>query len=191
MNHAIPTDAAVQKKGVQITSKCLCCALNPLIETANHLFLQSETTTVIWSKLALLLGMNCNTTTISQFFSSWWIVANVKNLKQWLVLITLAVGLWQLWKGRNCAKYEDHVMEGNKLLLSIQRYVNQLFAAHMHSFDSEGVSKDCMLFFNLPYHVKPRLHCLISWLPPKMNWLKLNCDGAAKGNPGIAGGGYD
>ena len=35
----------------------------------------------------------------------------------------------------------------------------------------------------------PRTEILISWKPPLENWIKLNVDGASKGNPGLAGGG--
>jgi hypothetical protein len=29
----------------------------------------------------------------------------------------------------------------------------------------------------------------VKWKPPQKNWIKLNFDGASKGNPGRAGGG--
>ncbi|KAL0355213.1 UNVERIFIED_CONTAM: putative ribonuclease H protein [Sesamum radiatum] len=37
------------------------------------------------------------------------------------------------------------------------------------------------------YVTKPPALKLVRWLPPHDEWVKLNCDGASKGNPGEAG----
>ena len=36
---------------------------------------------------------------------------------------------------------------------------------------------------------QPRTEIFMRWEPPLENWIKLNVDGASKGNPGLAGGG--
>uniref|UniRef100_A0A7N2LJL1 RNase H type-1 domain-containing protein n=1 Tax=Quercus lobata TaxID=97700 RepID=A0A7N2LJL1_QUELO len=37
--------------------------------------------------------------------------------------------------------------------------------------------------------MKARTKIQVRWLPPPINWLKLNSDGSSMGNPGLAGGG--
>ena len=38
-------------------------------------------------------------------------------------------------------------------------------------------------------HMKTRTRIQVRWLPPPINWLKLNSDGSSMGNPRLAGGG--
>lgn len=152
LGHALPTDAAVQRKGIPLISKCLCCVLHPSAETSTHLFLQSEAASLLWSKLSDLFEMNVDTSTISQFLYSGWAMACVNNLKQWLHLVVPAVGLWHLWKGHNCADYEDQLMNRDNILFNTQRYVKYLSLSHSIALDSGGISKECMLFFHLSNH---------------------------------------
>lgn len=117
-----------------------------------------------------------------------WTVANVHNLKQWLLLILPATALWHLWKGRKAAKYEGHAMNGEHILLHIQRYVNSLYSSLQQKMDSGGISNECMTYFSLVHHTECRPYTLVTWSPPKAQWFKLNCDDASRGNPGLAGG---
>lgn len=47
-HNAIPTDLVLRKKGILITSKCLCCTLTYSIEFNTHLLLSSEYASSIW-----------------------------------------------------------------------------------------------------------------------------------------------
>ena len=41
--------------------------------------------------------------------------------------------------------------------------------------------------FGIPH--RPSFFFSVRWFPPPRSWIKLNCDGAAKGAPGLAGAG--
>ena len=38
-------------------------------------------------------------------------------------------------------------------------------------------------------HNPVKVKIQVQWLPPPVNWVKLNSDGPSMGNPGLAGGG--
>lgn len=189
LHHALPTDLAVQQKGIQITSKCCCCILNPSIENSNHLLLQSEAACNIWATISSLMEVNTPRENLSQVLTPWRTGAAVTNLNQWLRLVVPAVALWQLWKSRNLAKFEGIAMKGEIILINIQRFVASLYSVLPVKLDSSDVSNSCMRFFSLCYYSKCHENIFVKWLPPIIHWHKLNCDGSSRGNPGPEGGG--
>lgn len=42
LQHAIPTDMAMCRRGIQLVAKCSCCAISPSFETASHLLITFE-----------------------------------------------------------------------------------------------------------------------------------------------------
>lgn len=51
---ALPVDNNIQKRGIALPSKCVCCA-NPKSETTEHLFLQSDIARSLWDHFAAKL----------------------------------------------------------------------------------------------------------------------------------------
>lgn len=80
LHNAIPTDQEGKKKGICITSKCLCCTISPSIEYNNHLFLSSKTAASIWSFFTNLLNIRVESHTINHMLAEWWQLCKGNNL---------------------------------------------------------------------------------------------------------------
>lgn len=85
--------------------------------------------------------------------------------------------------------FSGKLMKWEEILYKIQRYVNDLFIAHKIKLPKGSISLDCMEFFKLSAFHMPIKIKLITWQRPRLQWVKLNVDGAYKGNPRRAGGG--
>lgn len=80
-------------------------------------------------------------------------------------------------------------MNSSLILSQIQRYVSNLFQAQRINLSADNVTPQCLKFFNISGTMsRTKLHYVI-WKPPQHGWIKLNCDGACKGNPSVSGGG--
>src|SRR5947208_1992582 len=97
--------------------------------------------------------------------------------------------MWQIWKSPCSAKFEELSMNGEVILLHIQQYVTSLYESLQVKLDSSDISYACMEYFNLCHYHEHRSNIIVRWLPPKIHWHKLNCDGSTRRNPGPAGGG--
>lgn len=51
LHSALPVDLNLNKK-VFIVSKCVCCPINPNMESLEHLFVHSELATQLWMRFA-------------------------------------------------------------------------------------------------------------------------------------------
>ncbi|CAA0811177.1 Polynucleotidyl transferase- ribonuclease H-like superfamily protein [Striga hermonthica] len=83
-----------------------------------------------------------------------------------------AAVLWRLWKRRCEVVFDSHAMiDGEKVLNVIASSIRELVDAYPPKGNKMTTGK------------------LIAWLKPEEGFVKLNTDGAAKVNPGVAGAG--
>lgn len=154
-----------------------------------HLFLQSEIAASTWHELHSLMDLQVSLNSFSSLLLTWWSEADVSTVYHWLKLVVPAVALWSKWKSRNKCIFEGPPMRTEDILYNIKRSVFSLATAHKLSFPPGKTPQSSMTFFNLQsdYSAKPRI--LVRWISPPNAWLKFNCDGASRGNPGSSGGG--
>ncbi|KAL0411456.1 UNVERIFIED_CONTAM: putative ribonuclease H protein [Sesamum latifolium] len=94
--------------------------------------------------------------------------------------------MWNTWKAWNNAKFNGVSPQG--IIKSVLVYLWRLYRSRAMSFQhwKGDVEVGRKLGFRL-YVTKPPAPKLVCWLPPHDELVKLNCDGASKGNPGEAG----
>lgn len=73
LNNSLPTNLAVAHKGIQMVSKCLCCATKPSLEYNTHLLIDSEIAKDIWKCFASLMNIDMSgCATPIHALSVWW-----------------------------------------------------------------------------------------------------------------------
>lgn len=85
--------------------------------------------------------------------------------------------IWWAWKWRNAACFATtSVIPGDKIQFLLKQFDTIIGALSGNNYSVVA---------------QPRHQCeiLVSWSPQPDGWILLNTDGAAKGNPGPAGGG--
>ena len=108
-----------------------------------------------------------------------------------LIRITIAYMLWEIWKGRNSSRFGGNTMNA----IEIMRHVTQwLRSTHsLVPIAAKRLSSVCEALRVWGIHttlttIRTSVH-FVMWAPPQLGHLKLNVDGASRGNPGQAGGG--
>lgn len=97
---------------------------------------------------------------------------------------------WQLWMERCRRLFEDHKLHSSSLLKS----TIHLWKLQVHNISPKaGDTKHDLILLHAINVKKPetisRQVKWIAWRFPEEGMLKLNIDGASKGNPGMSGGG--
>ena len=118
------------------------------------------------------MGANLN-------FQDWFLanlsLAQSRKSEEWSVIF--AVTAWWLWRWRNerCFNSEPKIPLDQCAFISAR--VGEIVKA---------MSSDLMEVVD---HKRKRVERYVRWPYPREGWVRLNTDGAAKGNPGIAGAG--
>lgn len=188
LQHALPTDMVVRRKGIQLVSKCSCCVISSSFETSTHLLISSEVATQVWAMVCRLTNMPFGFSSLSQLLSTWWNTEGIGDVHQWLCKIVPGPTLWMIWKARNEDRFKGKLMHCKEIICKIQRYINDLFIAQKIKLPKGTISLECMEFSRLSECHKPMEVKLVTWQRPRIHWVKLNVDGACKGIPGRLGG---
>lgn len=191
IHRGLPTDEAVRKRGISIPSICVCCGNNPSMETLQHLFIQSRCASFIWNHFASLCGVKHNAHGFNQCLSTWWLLSNPPDgISKWVIRLIPCFILWEIWKHRNKAKYDNGDMFIPAIIEQIRVSIRDTFYAFYPLVDGSFRSQPIATYFQLvprPKVIKPPR--LVLWKYPSSALFKLNTDGASKGNPGMASGG--
>ena len=113
--------------------------------------------------------------------------------------ISPSIIVWELWKERNRRTFQDKALCLERFLSKLEVAIMEVMNAYLQksiieegSFSQwdESIKKKWHNLINPPYFYRKnnkeaRAKC--KWEPPPRGWFKLNFDGAARGNPGVAG----
>ncbi|GKV33503.1 hypothetical protein SLEP1_g42009 [Rubroshorea leprosula] len=171
MHGRIQTFDTLAKWGVVTDSTCPMCRLAP--ETINHLFRECPFSNYLWSAVS---PRNCPLLHHVADFKDWLRAncvsgnSNCDDTNHWSTFFTFT--LWTIWFTRNQFVH-------NSTQMNIQQIKNVILN-RVQEF----------LKYNSP-DITPRKKTVIhiGWSPPPLGFLKLNIDGSAQGNPGMAGAG--
>lgn len=173
----------VRRKGINIVSKCLCCPLVP-----NHLLLSSEMAAAIWKGFAEAMDQPFSFLTIPHTIPHWWREATCNTLYNWLLVCLPPIIMWHLWKGRNKARFENVRMDYDEIIKNIKVYAHDSYTINKLCLEKGKCPDTIIYMLDLKYSMKKQSTTfMVRWLPPWNLWVKLNTDGASRGNPGKAG----
>ncbi|XP_026417174.1 uncharacterized protein LOC113312652 [Papaver somniferum] len=162
---------------------CMCDVQE---ETLTHVLYECCFATRAWNWIADVFKLQPNANLIVYFKAAKARSHIVRDM--WL--ITNLVLRSELWKLRNKAVFEHKKPNWSifhkRVLKLIQDYSIRL-KGHMNNSDDDVV----LLNYFIVQHRSVKLHHPVAcfWLPPEANELQICCDGAARGNPGVAGAG--
>lgn len=189
LKHVVPVDQQIQRCGVNLASRCVCCKDSHFIEDETHLFAVSDLAGHFWSAASRLISMSWLDT--SHICRSLYSVIQGINLNHPVGFVTLYViisTLWEIWRTRCSLKFEDH---SKSLCTSVRQIMDNLQNAVSKLKFKMEVNSACREKFQaigLSIHCPSHSFILVRW-KAAVNHFTLNVDGASKGNPGLSGGG--
>ncbi|KAL0407597.1 UNVERIFIED_CONTAM: putative ribonuclease H protein [Sesamum radiatum] len=184
LNDKIPVDQKIQSKGIQLASKCTCCNN---IETLSHVFLDGPEISKVWEFFARKLNVILpSTKNITLFFSYWRFSSIGKNHIRTILPMLI---LWFCWLERNDSKHRGLKFNSDRIIWKVHQFIQTIGrtkAASSVNWRGDSNLAYCMGF---PTCVKRKTNLMtVKWYKPDRGWIKINTDGASKGNPGPAGG---
>lgn len=131
---------------------------------------------MIWN----ILGGPAETPSFYQARLKPWVTHNcvgggAENGDIWAAYFGTAI--WWIWRWRNGFVFDNHF----KMPVDIGAFLQVRFDEAISSLKDAEADQGCTRITKVQKYVR--------WKPPQIGWYVLNCDGAAKGTPGAAGGG--
>ena len=155
-----------------LTDDPRCFACGEVEENTLHILRDCPTARLVWRKLGVSL-----THEVWQGPIKVWLgkqLASGADNEEWNRLFPIAC--WWLWKWRNERAFKPSpsipVDQRSFILARVKQVALAMTPSNIQNHSSAR-----------------RVETLVSWRHPAVGWVKLNTDGAAKGNPGAAGGG--
>ncbi|KAL2248543.1 UNVERIFIED_CONTAM: putative ribonuclease H protein [Sesamum indicum] len=185
INDKLPVDEKLQKKGIQLASKCSCCNH---VESLQHVFIEGNGIRCVWEHFARKFNMNLpNTDNIVLLLNYWRISALGQNHIRMIVPMLI---LWFGWLERNDVKHRNKNFNSDRIKWKVHQHIVTTFKSkttkRINWKGDRFVAKFMGLELGSQY--KPKIK-IVKWTKPELGWIKINTDGASKGNPGRAGAG--
>ncbi|XP_031402735.1 uncharacterized protein LOC116212324 [Punica granatum] len=157
-----------------LASSSLCASCNIAVENTLHVLRDCSLSCAVWKQLILR--------SMWQSFSSVplnnWLVQNlsikVKNQKGISWAVVFGVGCWLMWSWRNKSIFDQTFSRPQDAHVSILRAAESFSVGWQDQVVVRRTVREWQL---------------VGWNRPSRGWIKLNTDGASKGNPGPAGAG--
>lgn len=182
----LPLDEFFRRLGYQMASKCWCCA-DPLEETTQHLFFTSYAANKVWRYYLGHAGIVTEGLTLHQAIIKCWTADVVPRLKPILQALPSVI-VWELWKRRNSYKYGDAVTI-NRVVYQISSTLQSLIKVRKPGISQVSHRWPDML--KMMEQFTPNLrYTKVNWDFPEQGWVKVNTDGASRGNPGRSSIGF-
>ena len=158
-----------------LTDDPRCYVCGEVEENTLHILRECPVAKILWRKLGVQVEAVQWKVNLKTWFAVNFRGADMLNSEEWSRMFT--VTCWWLWKWRNerCFQTSPKIPVDQRSFIFAR--VRQIDLAMKNPSD-------------LVEHQRPqRLEAFIRWIHPGVGWVKLNTDGAAKGNPGPAGAG--
>ncbi|KAL0349464.1 UNVERIFIED_CONTAM: putative ribonuclease H protein [Sesamum radiatum] len=185
ITNKIPVDEKLQEKGFQLASKCTCCDHT---ESLRHLFIDGTGISRVWEYFAKKLNMNLPRTDNIVLLLNYWRISALGANHIRMILPMLI--LWFGWLERNDVKHRNKKFNPERIIWKVHQHIVTIsktkIAKGLNWKGDRHFAKSIGLDIGSSY--KPKLK-IVKWTKPEAGWIKINTDGASKGNPGVAGAG--
>ncbi|XP_019250979.1 PREDICTED: uncharacterized protein LOC109229885 [Nicotiana attenuata] len=182
----LPLDDFIRRLGYCMPSRYWCCT-QPKEETLQHLFFKSDTTRSVWSYFLSRAGIAMEGLSMHQAIIKCWTAKVCPRLKPIMQAMPSCI-VWELWKRRNNMKYGDAVST-NRVIYQVSSTLQAL--VRVRKPGTHNVPHKWHDLLSMMENYTPRLKVdkvLLEF--PGEGWLKVNTDGASRGNPGRSAVGY-
>lgn len=176
----ISTDDNLRRMHINIVSICWCCE-DYQQETMSHLFLTSPIAARLWRQFALCAGIAMEGMQLSQVLITWWNTATTPKLKPVLRVIPSFI-VRELWKRRNSIRHGKDISY-SRLTYQIHHLIYQFIRVRFPWMNSFPTARTEMIRI-LSTYIPKLYYAKITWALPPTGRLKVNTDGASRGNPG-------
>ncbi|KAI3461929.1 hypothetical protein Pfo_018592 [Paulownia fortunei] len=183
----IPADIRLQRKGLQLASKCQCCSS---LESIQHIFISGDCAREVWDHFANTFHIRIPLTEHPAILiQSWKLSTPFSNTTHIRTIIPLLI-LWFLWTERNDSKHRNTGFYPSRVIWKVHNHLYLLFKCR--KLTSTLWRGDLEIAARLGYHFitgKTKKTIQVHWAKPQSGWFKLNTDGASRGTEGTAGAG--
>ncbi|XP_075077069.1 uncharacterized protein LOC142163822 [Nicotiana tabacum] len=156
-------------------------------ESLQHLFFRSETAKTTWKYFLSRAGIAVEGLTLHQAITKCWTVNACLRLKPVMQALPSCV-VWELWKRRNSMKYGDAVTT-SRVIYQVSSNLQALVKVRKPGMDM--VPHKWQDLLAMMENFTPKLKVTkVMWEFPSAGWLKVNTDGASRGNPGRSSIGF-
>ncbi|XP_070007206.1 uncharacterized protein [Nicotiana sylvestris] len=182
----LPLDDFLKRIGYCMPSKCWCCIQSDE-ESLQHLFFRSETAKTTWKYFLSRAGIDVEGLTMHQAITKCWTANVCLRLKPIMQALPSCI-VWELWKRRNSMKYGDGVTT-SRVIYQVSSNLQALVKVR-----KPGMIMVPHKWQDLLAVMENSTHKLkvtkVMWEFPSAGWLKVNTDGALRGNPGRSSIGF-
>ncbi|XP_075092414.1 uncharacterized protein LOC142172648 [Nicotiana tabacum] len=182
----LPLYDFLKRVGYYMPSKCWCC-VQPGEESLQHLFFRSKTARTFWKYFLSTAGIAVEGLTLHQAITKCWTANVYLRLKPVMQALPSCV-VWELWKRRNSMKYGDAVTT-SRVIYQVSSNLQALMKVRKPGMDM--VPHKWQDLLAMMENFTPKLKVTkVMWEFPSAGWLKVNTDGASRGNPGRSSIGF-
>ncbi|XP_070010908.1 uncharacterized protein LOC142162804 [Nicotiana tabacum] len=149
-------------------------------ESLQHLFFRSETAKTTWKYFLLRAGIDVEGLTLHQAITKCWTANVCLRLKPVMQALPSCV-VWKLWKRRNSMKYGEAVTT-SRVIYQVSSNLQALVKVRKPGMDMVPHKWQDLLAMMENFTHKLKV-TKVMWEFPSAGWLKVNTDGASRGNP--------
>ncbi|XP_075099497.1 uncharacterized protein LOC142176265 [Nicotiana tabacum] len=156
-------------------------------ESLQHLFFRSETAKITWRYFLSRAGIDVEGLTLHQAIIKCWTANVCLRLKPIMQAFPSCI-VWELWKRRNSMKYGDGVRT-SRVIYQVSSNLQTLVKVRKPGMIMVPHKWQDLLV--VMENFTPKLKVTkVMWEFPSAGWLKVNTDGASRGNPGRSSIGF-
>ncbi|XP_039065107.1 uncharacterized protein LOC120210455 [Hibiscus syriacus] len=177
--------AELLRRGVNIGDNFLCPLCNLEEESVQHLFISCPVSWVMWTKLIGFWGVRLALpSNPPSLLSSWEVLRPNSVILQFIP----GVVFWSIWKIRNEIIFDKGKLDIISLFFTVRFRLAKWFLAKfpLITLQVDSLIGDPTLADNLTAH-KTGNNTVLSWIPPPVDFFKMNVDGAVSSVRRLAG----
>ncbi|XP_058076430.1 uncharacterized protein LOC131225018 [Magnolia sinica] len=112
LHNDVPVEKAIQSRGVPLASKCVCCRdgydQGPTVESIPHLLLDGQLASSVWGYFGVQFRISIRPAAMVEARITQWkrVYSDSRGHSESYLLVPAYI-LWELWKSRNGAIFDD------------------------------------------------------------------------------------
>lgn len=180
MEEETASDDSIRRMGYSMPSKC-CCCLNPDEESIPHVFFNSYAARKVWGYFFSNAGLTLQGLNLQQTIVKCRTMKVIPRLKPIFHALPSII-TWELWKRRNSNKHGKAVSI-NRVVYQINTTILSLIKVRKPILQHVPHRWPDILVIVERYMPKLKIS-KVTWELPREGRIKINTDGASRGNPG-------